>query len=106
VELNEFVRNALVQIAEGVREAQKEMDEKKWGTRIAPSRVAQGTPSGETQLVEFDVAVTVSADSGTSGKAGLQVFSVLEASGGKAKTSSRSEVSRIKFGILIALHQQ
>ena len=69
MELQEFIKETLVQIVDGVEGAQSVVGEK--GVTISRS----GHPKGN-QLVGFDVAVLVKEDKSTEGKAGVSVFSI------------------------------
>jgi len=113
MDLKEFVREALVQVTSGVREAQDQVREK--GGYVNPSVVssASGQPeathfgtlnSGQNVLLmEFDVAVT--ATDSTEGGAGakLAVASVFSIQAGGKGTSGSESTSRIRFKVPFAL---
>jgi len=114
INLQEFVTEALVQIVEGVKQAQTRVEDS--GAKINPvdSVVDKGVhkyakggySSGEFgQAVEFDVAVTA-VDRGDL-KGGIGVVSGLLNAGYKAeKGSETSSVSRIKFSVPVFLPRQ
>lgn len=106
MDLKDFVRDTLLQLAEGVREAQTQAEERKWTTLIAPARSATGRIQQPVEMVKFDVAVTVSDTDQKSGKAGIRVFSFGEIGGSAEREASRSEVHRIKFEIPIEFQKQ
>ena len=113
MELREFIRDVLVQIAHGVKDADAEV--------IAAGGVASpATRSGpvsedrETHfatlesgapvfLVDFDVAVTVSETTDQGGKAGLRIASVFSGEFGGKSGESTATVSRVRFKVPIAL---
>lgn len=109
MELKEFIKETLVQIAQGVREAQEELKEQ--GTIINPE--LSHAPSGEKimvqgrpymlQQVDFTVALTLS-ESGSS-KKGISVsFASILAAGGNTNNDSRNEATNtIKFKVPIVL---
>ncbi|MCV6591969.1 MAG: hypothetical protein OIF48_03385, partial [Silicimonas sp.] len=59
-------------------------------------------PYRRVNIVEFDVAVTASQETGGGGKAGLKIFSV-EAGVDGSHASRNEAVSRVKFSVPIAL---
>ena len=117
MELKDFIRETLVQIARGIEEADEDLKESK--ALINPKNVSVDY-SGKAQLygfllknrdddkprvvqaIEFDVAVHAKEGSEASAKGGISVGSV--GFGGKAGTSeSKSSESRIKFKIPMIL---
>jgi len=98
IELSEFIRNALVQIAKGVREANEELtnpEKQEW--EVFNLRHNKGD-SSKIPGVKFDVAVT--AASGQTDKAGF--FVALVNVGGGANTEKTREgeiVHRIQFEV-------
>ena len=90
MELKEFIKNTLKDIAEAVEEI-----------RTESSRDMHLDNLKDQRTVEFDVAVTAEDVTSATGKAGIKVFSVLEGGGEAAKEIKNSSVSRIKFGVYI-----
>lgn len=85
MKLDEFVKQTLLDITNGVASAQQEAL-----LYVAPGFV-DNEKVVEYQLVKFEVAVTVNQDAG----AGIQVFSF-----GNAKASVQSEkINRISFDV-------
>lgn len=107
MDLKEFVKEALTQLAMGVQEAQSGLPHGA-GT-INPCVRPAGPLGGElvvggthVQDVQFDVAVTASERSDIQGDAGVRIAVVNF--GGKGGTSTEnSSVSRLKFTVPIAL---
>ncbi len=107
MDLQEFVAQTLVQIAEGVSAARSRK-----GKCIAPQihftpkesdRVyATADAEGIAFLVEFDVAITAAEKSEAGGGGGIQVMSFLSAKGEKTQTTESSSVSRVKFDVPIS----
>ncbi|EIQ1514463.1 hypothetical protein LUR59_004661 [Vibrio parahaemolyticus] len=114
MELKEFITEALTQIVEGVHEAQVKVDAS--GAEINPivrggiDYVAQNggglaTANGNyAQLVEFDVAVTVTEGQGTKGGIGIVAGAINLGSTGQSN-SENSSVSNLKFKVPVALPQ-
>lgn len=113
--LQEFIAQALIQIASGVREADDELQAS--GAIVNPRHVAgagqdklnvYGYIGGKTKYlravhsVEFDVAVTAVEEKESKGGIGIMVGSIGLGSQGRSEESSTS-VSRIKFKVPIAL---
>lgn len=113
--LQEFVSQALIQIAAGLKEADEEL--LKVGAIVNPRHVTgagadkdnvYGYVAGERKYlravhsVEFDVAVTAVEGKETKGGIGIVVGTIGLGSQGRSEQSSTS-VSRIKFCVPIAL---
>jgi len=102
MDLKEFITETIVQIQEGVQDAiERRSSISDAGGAINPVFLTPETYAyGDKlrQMVEFDVAITVSDRTTGEGKAGLKVWS-LEIGGGASKSAEQSTVSRIKFSI-------
>jgi hypothetical protein len=109
MELREFVRSTLLEIVAGVTDAQKALAEED-STAVINAPMSghinrpeyRGTGSRSLEMVEFDVALTVTetTDKGIGGR-----LSIAAASIGTQRGSSieNSEVSRVRFQVPIAL---
>jgi hypothetical protein len=106
--LDEFVKEVLIQIVSGVKKAQ----DSDGGAYIVPaadggheyakhSRVSSNSRIKST-VVDFDIALTVEDSSGRSGTGGLKVFG-FNADVQSALSSKDTTVSRIQFAIPIIL---
>ena len=104
MDLKEFVAEAIIQIAEGIRAAQ----EKDTGAVIFPrmgyDESAKKNLAGvlratrEASSVRFDIAVTVSEQSGGEGKGAINVLGV-KIGGGVSSQDKNETVSRIVFDL-------
>ena len=98
IQLSDFIRNALVQIAKGVQEANEELknpEKQQW--EVFNPRHNKGD-SSKIPGVKFDVAVT--AASGQKDKAGFFVALVNIGGGANTEKSKEGEVvHRIQFEI-------
>ncbi|MFT5708356.1 MAG: hypothetical protein ACI9ES_002658 [Oceanospirillaceae bacterium] len=110
MDLKDFVKNTLVQIIDGVIEAESELEEK--GATVNPvggnfdqKQLGGRTWSfkdGITEIVEFDVALTNSEKEGTAGGIGVLLGGInLGAKG--ASEESITSVTRIKFSVPVLL---
>jgi hypothetical protein len=108
MELRDFVKEALVQIIEGVRDAQDVI--KKPGGKINPiqqyfgeekhSNTIRDEGGQVIHMVEFDVAITVKEDAAAKGGVGLVVGPI--AIGTRADASEQNtSTNRIKFPVPI-----
>jgi hypothetical protein len=88
--LQEFVKDVLIQIDKAVDEA-----------RDVTSRDIHFLYGGDKETVKFDIAVSVDDRTGVNGKAGIRVLKFAEAGGDISKETSNSTVSRITFGVKI-----
>lgn len=92
IELDEFIRGALISIKKGVRAANSDL-RKDTGEPRPQFRIQTG--SGKESFITFDIAVTASKRE----KAGIAVIA-LGMLGGKASTTNINErVSRISFTV-------
>jgi hypothetical protein len=98
IELSEFIRNALVQIAKGVQEANEELKKpEKQQFEVFNLRHNRGD-SSKIPGIKFDVAVTTA--SGQKNKAGFFVALVNIGGGASTEKSKEGEVAhRIQFEI-------
>lgn len=110
MDLREFVAQTLNQILEGVKDSQATA--KELGGEVNPHLSAphnemakQGflwTSEGAAQVVQFDVALTVTEGTGTKGGIGVFAGAVTLGSSGQSKSES-SSVSHVKFGVPVIL---
>ena len=108
--LKDFISETIQQIAEGVAEAQEPV--RQAGGMLNPlniqfkntidSYVTVDSQKHAVRRVEFDIAVTATNEKQVSGKGGLRVMS-FELGGEGSETTGSESVSRIKFGIYMAL---
>src|SRR5262245_22767897 len=96
--LREFVRDALVEISQGVVEANGALDAYKADDR--PLYLLKASGAGEERIVMFDVAVTSFASEGGEGGGGLRIAGVLQVGAKGETSSSEQQVSRIKFAVV------
>lgn len=109
MDLQDFVKETLVQIASGVQAAQAEV--RASGGIVNPAiqatsqnitNVVPGVDGQNVYFVDFDVAVTVKDQSGTDGRAKLKVASFLSAGLGAELTTSNASTNRLTFKIPLA----
>ena len=111
IELRKFISQALIEIAGGVKDAQAtvaemrgevaphDMDDSGHERAAGRARFSLNRP---VQIVEFDVAVTVTDETG--GKAGLGVMGGFVTLGASGTTMDSSQVvNRIKFTVPMVL---
>ena len=113
IDLHQFVREALLQIIKGVKDVQA--DAKPLGAMVNPNlstsadhAIKQGllVASGRyAQLVQFDVALSVRAGTGTKGGIGVFVGPVTLGTTGQSNQEN-SSISRVKFFVPLTLPEQ
>jgi len=97
--LQEFIRNSLLQIADGAHEARRRNE----NIAIPVSALGKADASCTAIdrragfLVEFDVAVTASEKRIKDVSGGIEVASLLKVGGKRSADSEQSSVSRIRF---------
>jgi hypothetical protein len=90
MELKEFVKSVLKDVVDAVEES-----------RGTSNRDMHLDSLKDQRTVEFDIAVTVEDSVGSTGKAGIKVFSLIEGGGDISKELKNSSVSRVKFGVYV-----
>lgn len=119
MELKSFVTQALVEIVQGVKDAQEQL--KSTGASINPDGLFHTQPTSEDhvaisipgskpyiygQIVEFDVSVTASEKDAAQGGVGIQVASITIGAALSGTTEEQSSVvSRLKFSVPLFLPQ-
>jgi len=111
--LSEFVSSSISQIIDGVLEAQKHASDRgarvnSYGTSITKTSegaVFDSSTNEFGQMIEFDVAVTTTEESGSKAGLGISIASI--GIGGQIKSdNSNTLVSRLKFNIPVFLPKQ
>ncbi len=109
MDLQTFIREALVQIMTGLKEAQDHLKDSH--ARICPvfkphwdrqDAIGEGEGNRPVRCIEFDVALTVQANKENKGKAGVSVWSIGLGTE-RGKTEGSSTVSRVKFQVPVML---
>lgn len=107
VDLATFVRETLVGIVSGIRQAKEDPNA---GPFVSPVHggatqrqgpVAAGVGSTLT-AVEFDIAITATSATSGGGKAGIRVLA-FDAGGEGRREVSNQTVSRVRFGAMLEL---
>jgi hypothetical protein len=110
MDLKEFVKETLIQISTGVRDAQAEV--RKLGGLVNPATYSSGNAGGayfasykdghHIFLVDFDVAVTVTENSATNAEAKLKVASLLSLGAGGSSSAQNEVTNRLSFKVPLA----
>ena len=110
--VKEFVTDALVQIASGVDDANNRFAEANIdalanppGGKVESQRGTTHLAIPDVQMIQFDIAVTVEAQTNTQGNAGIGI-SVLTLGTQGETSKSNANVSRIQFKIPLRLPMQ
>lgn len=110
MDLKEFTKETLVQIVQGVEEANSELVEKH--ALVTSHAVKNGNNifMDEDYVnaieVEFDVAVTVTETGGTKGGGGIKVAQVLHGGVETSKSSENQSISRVRFALPLVLNNE
>lgn len=115
MELKDFVARSLTDIIKGVSEAQAAIQtpRKDLGGQVNPridstsrreikGRLETQDNYQPVQMVEFDIAVTVSEGSGEEGKGGIRVLSIIDVGGKIDSKRENVTVSRMKFSVPVS----
>ena len=109
VDLKQFVAETLVQISQGIEDAQKQL--KDGGsetiintnmTKTDDGHLVTGGRRRPVEFVEFDVAILANEGTETRAGIGLTVASLLKLDAGGKSTESAGRESRIKFKVPIS----
>ncbi|OIQ94370.1 hypothetical protein GALL_236170 [mine drainage metagenome] len=111
MDLRDFVSETLTQIVEGVKSAQSKAEES--GAKVNPHLRTSFEQAGKlgflqtggdgfAQIVQFDVALTVTEGTGTKGGIGVFAGAINIGSSGQSQSES-SSVSRVKFSVPLSL---
>ena len=109
MELKQFVTETLVQISDGVQEAQKQLKERGSETIVNTNmtktdmgHLVTGGRRRPVEYVEFDVAILANEGTETKAGVGLTVASLLKLDAGGKSTQTAGRESRIKFKVPIS----
>ena len=106
MELKQFVTETLVQITEGIEDAQKQLKER--GSEAIVNTNVTTTDKGQlvtggrrrpVEFVEFDVAILAYEGTQTRAGIGLTVASLLNLDAGGKSSKTEGRESRIKFKV-------
>jgi hypothetical protein len=104
MELGQFISNALVGVAHGIRTANTTLRSEREANESLHSAFFTMGPVNQTDKqasIEFDVAVTVSTTASGSANAGGSLLKVVELSGKASAEHSHQNASRIKFTVWV-----
>lgn len=90
MDIQDFVRNVLVQVNGAVDEA-----------RELTSRDIRFSDKDSVRTIEFDIAVSANVTDTATGKTGIKVLEFVEAGGNLEHQNKNSTVSRVTFGLNI-----
>lgn len=103
MDLQEFIKNTLVSIKNGIRDANVEFakqEGKELGKDFTAVFVMEPNNKEKSQgYIIFDVAVTVSQENNAKGGAGIKI-AVANLGGDVSSTTSQANFTRIKFHII------
>ena len=114
MELKDFVAETIVQISDGIEEAQKQLKEKGSETNVNPymtkdnsGKWVTGGRRENVEVIEFDVAILANEGTETKAGIGITVASVLNLDAGGASNQTTGTESRIKFKVpaAFAMHK-
>jgi hypothetical protein len=99
MDLQQFVKETLVQIARGIEDAGTEFQKSNLKSKINPMPHFTGKAVRElkTSTIEFDVAVTANEQTTAGGSAGITVAGLLGAGLKSEQASQNQSISRVKF---------
>lgn len=111
MELDEFVKETLLQITKGVADSQLEIS--KIGGIVNPAiRLAKQSSDSHVgtlyegqnvYIVDFDIAISVSEGTGSKADGKLTVASLFSVGGGTSSSETNSTLSKVSFKVPLAL---
>ncbi len=96
--LKEFVRDTLIGVSEGVKEANEKLKERGLGNF---SLVHNGDKRFQQEGVEFDVGLAVSSDEGSKARLGVSVLALGAATEGESSKAAAAS-HRVKFRVALS----
>ena len=100
--LDEFIKESLLQILKGIREAQKETENQGNETGVINPKWGEEKDYYKYKSeVAFDIAISAVDKTGGGGKAGVRVLA-LEIGGGGEVSHESSRVSRVSFKLPVS----
>ena len=102
MDLKEFTKQTLVQIVEGVKEANNAIVDNNAHIHTRNNNGEFGISYPITN-VDFDVAITATETEGTNGCGGIKVMGVFNAGGNIENKIENQTISRIKYTIQLVL---
>lgn len=110
MDIQQFVRETLCQILNGVDEANAQHgnvnpDYELEGKAVVPSNTVVDTGGQLVFMVEFDLAVTAAEQTEQSGTGRLNI-QIVSAGGGKSSGSTLTSVTRVRFSVPITYRKE
>jgi len=110
MDIQQFVKESLCQIIEGVKQAKEKHDNvNPWyeihGAGSVPGNAIVDSGGQLLFMVDFDLAVMVTEESTQSGNIGLKI-KIVAAGGGVGTGTSLTSVTRVKFAVPISYHRK
>lgn len=106
MDLKEFTKQTLVQIVEGVAEANAELSNGAYIPYHVPNN-SKGRyiydDGANVVDVDFDVAITATESEGANGSGGLKVVSFLNIGGAVESKTENQTISRVKYTLPLVL---
>ncbi|MGB5856692.1 MAG: hypothetical protein WBH20_15710 [Oceanisphaera sp.] len=103
MQLDEFVKSALVQVAKGVHEASEDVSALGGAVNPLITKSFQGFTEADATDIKFDVALIVSESLTGEAGAKISVASFFRANGSVKDTDSYQQTSRVQFSVPLRL---
>lgn len=106
MDLKEFTKQTLVQIVEGVKEANEEFQDGAYVPYLVPHNTKGRyiyEDGANVVDIDFDVAITATETEGANGGGGLKVASFLNIGGALESKTENQTISRIKYTLPLVL---
>ena len=110
MDLKEFTKQTLVQIVEGAKEANAELERvnayipyTNIGNTKEPYAIDDEQTARKIINVDFDVAITATESEGANGGGGLKVASIITLGGEVQSKTENQTISRIKYTLPLVL---
>lgn len=104
MELKDFIKQSLIDIIQGVEEAQKELPQGKIVPPVAPSFKSVENGIHHMQAVSFEVFVSVDESKGKEAKIGV-VSSIIGAGMGNNSKEGSTHTSKLAFKVPISFRE-
>jgi len=102
MQLEKFISDALTQILNGISSANKQITgDKPIDEAPKPFLLKPGAEKEAGTGIEFDLAVTIKSEGSGKATAKAKFLSVVEAEVGAGGSTSKEQISRIKFTVFV-----
>lgn len=103
MELDEFITKTITGIIKGVNDSMEFAKTQNAVVNPLYQNVVTGVHASKTNIIEFDIAVTISNEQSSGIKGGIKILAFASLNGNTSDKGINETISRIKFTVPIVL---